>query len=140
MPNKFITFLDKVGHDALAIITFGASVATKVEPEVDLALDLVGQAGVATLFNQVLALATAAQATANGVTGTGTQKLALVTAGITPLFEQFLTTNGVQMNTAQINAWVSLAVNLVMAIPTPTSPSTTVTPPVVTPVIATTKS
>ncbi len=140
MANKFVTFLDKLGGDALKVLTFGLVVAKTVEPEVDVALNLAGLTGVTTLFNNVITLASGAQAVAGGVTGTGAQKLALVVAGVTPQFEQFLQNEGVTMNTAQINAWVSAAVNLVMAIPAPSSSSTPVTIPTVTPTAETTKS
>jgi hypothetical protein len=134
MANKFVTFLDHLGGVALKIFTVGTKVAQTVEPELDIALSASGLTGVATLFNSVVGLAAAAQATANGVAGTGPQKLALVTAGVTPLFEQFLQGQGIVMNTTQINSWVSLAVNLVMAIP---APSTTPITPATTAVVIT---
>jgi hypothetical protein len=140
MANKFVTFLDKLGSDALKVLTFGLVVAKDVQPEVDVALNLAGLTGVTTLFNNVITLASGVQGVANGVTGTGPTKLALVVAGVTPAFEEFLQNEGVTMNTAQINAWVSAAVNLVMAIPAPNSSSTPVTTQLVTPVVSAIKS
>lgn len=134
---SFNTFLDKLGSDVLKVVTFGLVTAKAVQPEVDLALNLTGLAGVANLFNNVITLASGAQATANGVQGTGAQKLALVVAGVTPQFETFLQTEGVTMNTAQINAWVAAAVQLVMNIPPPTTTATIPTPaPIATPIPA----
>lgn len=134
---SFNTFLDKLGSDVLKVVTFGLVTAKAIQPEVDLALNLTGLAGVANLFNNVITLASGAQATANGVQGTGAQKLALVVAGVTPQFETFLQTEGVIMNTAQINAWVAAAVQLVMSIPPPAVNPTTANPtPTLVPIAA----
>src|ERR1700744_5331581 len=138
MANKFVTFLDKLGHDALVVLTFGLSVAKEAEPEIDIALNASGLQGVAGLFNQVIALATAAQATTNNTAGTGTQKLAMVVQGVTPEFEAFLAQQGITMNSSQINSWVNLAVNLLMQIPAPSNSSTPVTTSGVTPAAAAT--
>jgi hypothetical protein len=117
-----MTFLQHVGGFFKTLFTDVTRVAIAVEPVVDVAFP-----GIAVLYNatvQAVATAEAAAITAASATGSGTQKLAAVTAAIEPIAIAYLQGQGIQANTAQIQAWTSVVVATLNALPAPSGTST----------------
>jgi|GEM_PF-5958953 hypothetical protein len=129
MANKFITWLEAVPADLKkfftnpvvdSIITDGLNVAAIVDPA--LAPLLVG---IAASVTKAEALAAAA----NVQSGSGAQKLALVTADAQAVFTAYETATGTTIETAQQTAIINSIVALLNQIPSSTT-STTSTPTV----------
>lgn len=116
---SFASILSAVGHGLKVFFTGAVKVAVAAEPIVDIAFP-----GISVLYNATVnevAKAEAAAIAAGQQNGTGAQKLALVVAAITPVFEEYATQTGIpsaQKEQTIIN-WVNAVVASLNAIPAP---------------------
>jgi hypothetical protein len=116
-----MTFLQHVGGFFKTIFADGVRVAAAVEPVVDVTFP-----GIAVLYNatvQAVATAETAASAAGAQTGSGAQKLAAVTAAIEPIAVAYLKEQGINANTAQIQAWTNAVVSTLNALPAPSGNS-----------------
>lgn len=112
-----MTFLQHVGNFFKTVFADATRVATAIEPVVDVAFP-----GISTLYNatvQAVATAETAATVAGATKGNGTQKLAAVTAAIEPIAIAYLRGQGIQANTAQIEAWTNAVLATLNALPAP---------------------
>ncbi len=113
-----MTFLQHVGNFFKTVFADVTNVAKAVEPVVDVAFP-----GISTLYNatvQAVATAETAATAAGAEAGSGTKKLAAVTAAIEPIAVAYLRGQGIQANTSQIQAWTNAVVATLNALPAPT--------------------
>ncbi len=116
-----MTFLQHVGNFFKTVFADVTHVAVAVEPVVDVAFP-----GIAPLYNatvQAIATAETAATAAGAASGSGAQKLAAVTAAIEPIAIAYLKGQGIQANTAQIQAWTNAVVATLNALPAPIATS-----------------
>lgn len=112
---SFKTILQDIGHGLKVFFTDATRVAQAAEPIVDLALP-----GIGTLYNATVNAAVNAEnaAIAEGSqSGTGPQKLALVTAAISSAFAEYAVVNGIKYDQATVQAWINAVVATLNAIP-----------------------
>lgn len=114
-----MNFLDHVGNFLKKLLHIGTEVATIAEPIVATAFPQV-----APIYVSAIGLATAMQATAASVPGTGPQKLAGLVTALLPEIEAWTKQNGIVWAQADINKWASAVVDTIKLIPAPTQPST----------------
>lgn len=114
MTNKFVSFLEHVGHD----FKVGFD---KVEPYVGLAALIPGAGAIVT--GVVGAIITVEQkfAAAGLQNGTGPQKLSEVTAIMGPLISEFLTVAGKTADAAAVTKYINDIVAVLNDQPAPTS-------------------
>ena len=116
-----VSFLQHIGNFFKDIFKIGVEAATVAEPIVAVAFPQIS-----VLFNstvQAISNAEIAATAAGAQTGTGAQKLAMVTAAIEPIAIQYLQTQGISANSAQVTAWVNAIVAALNAFPAPTTPA-----------------
>ena len=117
---SFASILSAVGHGLKVFFTGAVKVAVAAEPIVDIAFP-----GISALYNVTVnevAKAEAAAIAAGQQNGTGAQKLALVIAAITPVFQDYANQTGIpsaQREQTIIN-WVNAVVASLNSIPAPT--------------------
>lgn len=114
-----MTFLQHVGNFFKTVFADVTREAVAVQPVVDLAFP-----GIAPLYNatvQAVSLAETAAVAAGSITGSGTNKLAAVTAAIEPIALAYLKQNGITANSTHIEAWVNAVVATLNALPAPTA-------------------
>lgn len=119
---SFSSILSAIGHGLKVFFSGAVKVAVAAEPIVDIAFP-----GIAVLYNTTVAEVAKAEAAAIAAgqqNGTGQQKLALVIAAITPVFEDYAKQTGIPTaNQAQtIEQWVNAVVASLNAIPSPPTP------------------
>lgn len=115
MSSGFSTFLQHVGNFFRKLFTGAAQAAVAAEPIVDLAFP-----SIANLYNFTAQQVSLAETAAEGVSGTGAQKLAAVVAAVTPYATSILKADGVAAPTsAQIEAYVNAVVASINALPAP---------------------
>ncbi len=110
-----MNWLDHVGSFFKKVLHIGVEVATIAEPVVAVAFP-----EVAPLYVSAIGLATAMQATAAAVPGTGPQKLAGLVQSLTPEIEAWTKKNGIEWNQADVSKWASALVETLKLIPAPT--------------------
>lgn len=147
---SFKHFLEEIGHDALAVLTFGASTKGQqligaVENGAVIVGGLIGGASVANaitsvegIINKAFAGIITAQALGQAAadanqTATGEQKAAAVLSAITPDTEALLISLGVKEPTAnQVQEFASVVnealVNILKALPATSLPAPTASP------------
>ena len=113
------TILSDIGNGLKKFFGIAVTVAQAAEPIIDIAFP-----GIAPLYNLTVAevaKAEAAAVAAGAQSGTGAQKMALVVAAITPVFQQYASTTGIPMaqQATAITNWVSAVVATLNAIPAP---------------------
>jgi hypothetical protein len=106
------SFLQHLGSILMKILHIGEQAAIVAAPVVQLAFP-----EVAPLYTSAIGLAIAAETTAAGASGTGTQKLASVVAGLTPLAEQFAAQNNLTLDNTKVNAWASAVADSLNLLP-----------------------
>ncbi len=114
-----MTFLQHVGSFFKTVFADVTHIATAIEPVVDVAFP-----GISTLYNatvQAVATAETAALAAGAAKGSGTQKLAAVTAAIEPIAIAYLNGQGIKANATQIQAWTNAVVATLNALPAPSS-------------------
>ena len=116
------SILSEVGHGLEVFFTDATKVAQLAEPIVDIALP-----GIASLYNLTVTAAVNAENAAIAAgkqSGTGTQKLALVTASIYNDFAAYAKAAGISYNQTTITNWINAVVATLNSIPA----SSTTTP------------
>ncbi len=119
MANRFVSFLEHVGHDFKKGLDF---ILPYAETAGEVAVSIFAPA-LGPLFNSTVnAVITAEQAAAavGKQSGSGVQKLASVVQFIGPLIAQGLTDAGMQNDTAAVEAYISAIVTILNSIPAPT--------------------
>lgn len=114
-----MTFLQHVGSFFKTVFADVTHVATALEPVVDTAFP-----GIGSLYNatvQAVATAETAATAAGSVTGSGTNKLAAVTAAIEPIAIAYLQQQGIEANGSHIKDWTNAVVATLNALPAPSS-------------------
>jgi hypothetical protein len=118
-----VTFLDHVGNFFKGLLHIGVEVAKVAEPFIAVEFP-----EVLPIYGSAIGLAITAQATAASTTGTGTQKLAQVTASLVPQVQAWAKQNGIVWNDADITKWTSAVVDTINLIPAPTVAPVAATP------------
>jgi hypothetical protein len=98
MANKFVSFLEKIGHGFLTGVHIGEDVAIVAEPFVDIVFP-----AIAPLYNGTVATITNAQAKAQAAIQPGNtqiQNFVSVTAALTPILESYAAAAGLPKPTA----------------------------------------
>lgn len=121
MANKFVTFLEHVGHDIRVGIEDVLKFVTKFSPLIGVALSEIPGAGQAAVdaFNSTVAAVTLVEkqfAAIGQQSGTGAQKLAAVTEVLGTFLGTYLKSTGSKL-TAQ--EYINYVVNLLNAFPAP---------------------
>lgn len=112
---SFKSVLGAIGHGILVALHVTEAAAVIATPIVATAAP-----EIAGLYSGLLGAAFSAEAAANGASGSGPQKLAIVVAGQLPNILSVLNKNGIQMNNDQITKWASAVVDTLNLIPSPT--------------------
>jgi hypothetical protein len=133
-PNKFVSFMDHIGHD----FKTGLDKVLPIAETAGEAAVTIFAPGAATLFKQtVAAVATAEQSAAaiGQASGTGPQKLSAVMTLMGPLIKQALADVGKPADDASAQKYVSAVVTILNAMPAPApaTSSTVAAAPVVIP-------
>lgn len=115
MTNRFITVMERIGHDALIaledVVKYlpeAAMLAKIIFPEAAPAIDVA--VNVTGLIQNAVVTVEQKMAAGGKATGTGTQKLADVLQIVTPVVTQLLTQAGVKADTAYITNLVNAVV------------------------------
>jgi hypothetical protein len=130
--NKFISFLDKVGHD----FKVGLDKVLPIAATAGEAAMSIFVPGGSALFNQTVAAVITAEQSAAAIgqqSGTGPQKLAAVMQLMGPLIKQALADVGKPNDDASAQRYISSVVTILSAIPAPAEAvAAPILPPVVT--------
>lgn len=118
--NRFVSFLEKVGHDFKVGLDKVLPIAATAG---EVAVSMFAP-GASTLFNQTMAAVVTAEQSAAAVgnqSGTGTQKLASVVSLMGPLIAQALADVGKPNDDASVQKYISAVVTVLNAIPAPSA-------------------
>lgn len=115
MSNKFISIMEKIGHDihvawdeVVKYLPAASSLATLLFPGAT--GTVAGVVNSVALIQQAVATVEQKFAAAGAATGTGAQKLAHVVALVGPTVTDLLAKEGVNVNQTQINAIINAVV------------------------------
>ncbi len=115
----FTSVLSSIGTGLKDFFDKLLPIAVAAEPIIDVAFP-----GIGALYNTTVAMvinAEIAAAAAGKQNGTGPQKLAAVVQALTPIATQYLASQGITADQAQITAWVNAVVASLNALPASTT-------------------
>jgi hypothetical protein len=121
--NRFVAFLETVGHDFKVGLTKVIPIAATAG---EVAARIFLPPGASNLFNQTVAAVVTAEQNAAAIrqqNGTGAQKLAAVVSLMGGLIKQALADMGKQSDDAAVEKYVSAVVTVLNAVPVPVSDS-----------------